>query len=152
MTATQQAETYSLELTHTFSAPRDTVFNAWTEGEQILQWFGSEASKTLEATVDLRVGGEWSMTLRLANGQRITFHGAFREVVVPEKLVYTWSYSTPELGVVRDSVVTVEFRERGEWTELSLRHEALPDQAACDRHEEGWKGCFESLESHMKTT
>ena len=116
MTATQESETYSLELTHTFSAPRDKVFNAWTEGEQILQWFGSKGSKTLEATVDLRVGGEWSMTHRLADGQKIMVHGTFREVVVPEKLVYTWSFSAPEHGEVRDSVVTVEFRERGEFT------------------------------------
>ncbi len=151
MTATQESETCSLELTHTFNAPREEVCNAWTEGEQILQWFGSKGSKTLEATVDLRVGGEWSMTHRLANGQKITIHGTFREVVVPEKLVYTWSYSAPELGEVRDSVVTVEFRQRGEWTDLSLHHESLPDQAACDRHEEGWKGCFESLDSHVQT-
>ena len=34
---------------------------------------------------------------------------------------------------------------------FALRHEALPDQAARDRHEEGWKGCFESLESHVQT-
>ena len=150
MNTAAESDTYSLELTHTFSAPRDEVFAAWTEGDQLMQWFGSEGSKTTNAKVDLRVGGGYRMEMTLADGQKIAVRGAFREVSVPEKLVYTWEVDAHDMGDIRNSLVTVVFEERGEWTDLRLRHEALPDQPACERHEQGWKGCFESLTKHMK--
>jgi len=150
MNTTAESDTHSLELTHTFSAPRDEVFAAWTQAEQLVQWFGSQGSKTTHAEVDLRVGGGYRMEMILAEGQKFAVYGTFREVSAPEKLVYTWEFDTPELGQVRNSLVTVVFEERGEWTDLRLRHEALPDQPTCERHEQGWKGCFESLAGHMK--
>ncbi len=61
MNAAAESDTYSLELTHTFSAPRDEVSAAWTQAEQLVQWFGSQGSKTTHAEVDLRVGGGYRM-------------------------------------------------------------------------------------------
>ncbi|MHC4406373.1 MAG: SRPBCC family protein [Planctomycetota bacterium] len=150
MTAIRQPETYELELTHTFSAPRDEVFQAWTQAEQLIQWFGSHGSKVMDAKVDLRVGGQYHINIRLVEGQKVLVHGTFRQVRVPERLVYTWSVDAPDVGDVRESLVTVEFRERGQRTDLSLRHEALPDEAARERHQQGWKGCFESLAAHVE--
>lgn len=150
MTAAQESAAYNVELTHTFNAPRDEVFAAWTEAEQLVQWFGSHGSEVTGAAVDLRVGGAWHMDITLIEGEKIKVHGTFREIVVPQRLVYTWFVDGPRVGGIKDTLVTVEFRARGDWTDLSLRHEALPDEPARERHAQGWAGCCQSLEEHLK--
>ena len=150
MTATESQSTFSLDLQHTFSAPRDRVFDAWTQPDQLMQWFGSPASKTTKADVDLRAGGAYSLEIESAQYGLIRVFGVFREVNPPEKLVYTWCVD-PSPGVgVRDSLVTVEFKARGEWTDVALRHEAFPDEETRKRHNDGWKGCFESLAGYLQ--
>lgn len=151
MNTTETSGAYTLELTHTFRARREEVFAAWTEAEQLVQWFGSLGSKTTDAKVDLRIGGEYRLAMTLADGRQIVLYGTFREVNAPEKLVYTWEADGPDMGDIRNTLVTVEFQARGEWTDLRLHHEALPNRPACERHEQGWKGCFENLTRYMKS-
>jgi uncharacterized protein YndB with AHSA1/START domain len=74
--------------------------------------------------------------------------GAYTSIEPDSRLVFTWTCL--ELGVA-DSVVTVELREVGGKTELTLSHE-LPDDADILReHEGGWKGCLESLAQYINT-
>ena len=152
MTATESQSTFSLDLQHTFSDPRERVFDAWTQPDQLVQWFGSPGSKTTNAEVDLRVGGAYSLTIETAQFGLVRVFGIFREVSAPEKLVYTWCVD-PSPGVpVRDSLVTVEFSARGEWTDVALRHEALPDEETRRRHNDGWNGCFEGLAGYLQAS
>jgi uncharacterized protein YndB with AHSA1/START domain len=61
--------------------------------------------------------------------------GVYREIVPNRKLVFTWGwYSTPE----RESLVTVTFTPDGDGTLMTLHHEQFFDEAARDRHEQGW--------------
>jgi uncharacterized protein YndB with AHSA1/START domain len=73
----------------------------------------------------------------------------FQEVSPPTKLVYTWSFEPARETPVRDSIVTVQFQARGDWTDLRLRHEALPDEFERGEHERGWAGCVSSLEAFL---
>ena len=100
MTATESQSTFSLDLQHTFSDPRERVFDAWTQPDQLVQWFGSPGSKTTNAEVDLRVGGAYSLTIETAQFGLVRVFGIFREVSAPEKLVYTWCVD-PSPGVRR---------------------------------------------------
>lgn len=147
MTATESASTFSLELEHTFSAPREDVFRAWTEPDQLVQWFGS---KTTHAELDLRPGGAYSLEIDSVQFGPLRVFGVFRDVVTPERLAYTWCVDPSPGATVRDSLVTVEFRERGEWTDITLRHEALPDDETKRQHNEGWQGCFTNLTEFLK--
>ncbi|MGD2110673.1 MAG: SRPBCC domain-containing protein [Phycisphaerae bacterium] len=148
MTA-QQTTDHSVELTHTFNAPRDRVFAAWTESDQIMQWFGPATCQVTKATVDLRVGGEYRFVVNPGDGSKVEIFGEFKEVVPPQKLVYTWSFEPTREDPVTDSLVTVEFNERGDWTDLVLRHEALPSEKEKQEHTKGWNGCIENLDKHL---
>ena len=57
--------------------------------------------------------------------------------------MYTWSWE--DNAAVTDTLVTVEFHERGKATEVILRHTILPGQAERDNHQKGWIGCLEKL-------
>jgi uncharacterized protein YndB with AHSA1/START domain len=66
----------------------------------------------------------------------------YREIDPPAKLVYTWKW---EESAMPDSVVTVEFHDRGKQTEVVLRHDGLVDPDSRARHEHGWNGCLDKL-------
>ncbi len=143
--ATQRAtpET-SFELRRTFSAPRGKVFRAWTDPEELKRWWGPDGYATPSAEVDLRVGGMYRLGMKkLPDGQIFYLTGAYREVRPPERLVYTWRWEAePELG---ETLVTVEFRDLGDATEVVVTHELFLSEKARQDHRKGWSGCLDRL-------
>ena len=146
MTAQETRTEITLNLTRTYSAPRDDVFRAWTEPEALKRWFApSDEFSTPIAEVDLRVGGAYRIGMKPPDQEDMFIVvGTYREVQPPERLVFTWSW---EEGIdVGETLVTVEFRDLGGSTEVVLTHELFPNEQARDKHNEGWSGCLERLE------
>jgi uncharacterized protein YndB with AHSA1/START domain len=133
-------------VTRLLSAPRERVFDAWTRPELMARWLFPGSDWTSTVSCDLRVGGRYDLVMREASGAEHRQFGEYREIVPGSRLVFTWS--CPELSVV-DSVVTVEFVDRGERTELRLVHELPPDPKVRRGHEDGWTGCFANLEKML---
>ena len=75
--------------------------------------------------------------------------GVYRQIKKPEKLVYTWTWEGGPEAV--ETLVTVEFREKGQQTEVLLTHEKLPNAKARQDHTEGWIACFDKLEPLVRT-
>ena len=134
----------TLHLTRTFAAPREKVFRAWTEPEELKKWWGPEGYSTPTAEVDLRAGGTYRLgMMKLPKGDVFYLVGTYREVRPPEKLVYTWRWeSQADLG---ETLVTVEFRDRGNATEVILTHELFPTEKARQDHDKGWNSCLDRL-------
>jgi uncharacterized protein YndB with AHSA1/START domain len=142
--ATQQQRTASLSLRRTFQASRERVFRAWTTPEEIARWKGPGDRTTPVVEVDLRVGGAYRVHMRSPDGGEMRLVGVYREVDPPKKLVYTWSWETnPEMG---ETLVTVEFIERGRATEVVLKHDLFPADEVRDQHAQGWHGSLDKLE------
>ena len=134
----------SLIIRRTINAPRERVFNAWTQPEHLKSWWRANPAWSTEiAEVDLRVGGKYRLGMRdpEKEGPHVCY-GEFREVDPPNKVVYTWSWEPPEMDV-GVTLVTVEFREKGDATELVLTHEKFPTAEAASEHSKGWTGCIE---------
>jgi len=109
----------TLEVRRTFRAPRQRVFDAWTKAEELKRWH-SAGPTTVDATeVDLRVGGKWRVDMRSPEGRTYYVSGSYREIDPPNRLVYTWKWDTD----LDYSVVTVEFHDLGNATEIVLRHD-----------------------------
>ena len=134
----------TLQLTRTFAAPRGKVFRAWTDPEEVKKWFHPPGYETPSAEIDLRVGGKYRLGMRkLPDGEVFYLSGSYREVRRPERLVYTWQWEAePELG---DTLVTVQFHDRGGSTEVVLTHELFPTEKARQEHERGWSGGLDNL-------
>ena len=144
MAKPKPSPTITLSLTRTFAAPREKVFLAWTDPEELKKWFGPVGYSTLIAEVDLRPGGRYRLGIRkLPNGDIFYLVGMYREVRPPEKLVYTWFWeSEAEQG---ETLVTVEFRARGNSTEVIVTHELFLTEKARDDHDKGWNSCLDRL-------
>ncbi len=133
----------TLQLKRTFQAPRERVYRAWTDPEEMKNWAAPSEDYEVAAEVDLRVGGKYRIQMTHRDGAVHTAYGEYREVSAPEKLVYTWSW---EDGFAKDTLVTVEFRDLGSATKLILTHERFPDAESRGKHSEGWSGCLGRLE------
>jgi uncharacterized protein YndB with AHSA1/START domain len=152
--ATIEKAIIKLQLTRVFAAPRDLVFKAWTDANQFKHWFGAAAcggSSLQSANVDARVGGRYRIQVRRADGEYFTTVGTYREVKPPERLVFTWQFEKDgggdEFGEVEppEMLVTLEFKARGQQTELILTHEKFATVESRGRHQEGWTRCLNEL-------
>ena len=150
---TQQAQDVVLRMNRRFEAPRERVFEAWTSPEVLREWWRAGPDwETPEAEVDLRPGGSYRLSMRDTDkGETHTVVGEYREVQPPERLVYTWSWesNTDEMAGSMDSVVTVDFREDGGATEVSLTHSGFSDERIRDMHAHGWEACISNLERYL---
>jgi uncharacterized protein YndB with AHSA1/START domain len=132
----------SLTLKRRLEAAPAQVYAAWTDPKKILKWFGPDAGPVEHAALDVRVGGRYTVIFRTEDGEQHHVSGVYREVVPNEKLVFSWAWrSTPE----RESQVTVLIKPDGAGSLLTLVHEKFYDEAARDRHHEGWSGCLDKL-------
>ena len=148
----QTAENLRLEIKRLIKAPRERVFEAWTNAEQLKKWFGPDEDIVVSQTkVDLRAGGKYRIQMKKTDGEFHTATGTYREVKPPERLVFTWAWekdgSEPDFGEVEptEMLVTLEFLPRGQQTELVFMQENFASVESRDRHEHGWGGCFDKL-------
>lgn len=104
-----------LTITREFDAPRELVFEAFTRPEHVVRWFGPRRLTNRVDKLDLRPGGEWRYVSRDLDGTEYGFRGHFKEIVPPERLVWTFEFegvpgqvSVEELTLVeRDGKTTV---------------------------------------------
>jgi uncharacterized protein YndB with AHSA1/START domain len=75
-------------LSRVFAAPRELVFTAWTDRDQISKWFGPKGFTTTTHEMDVRVGGMWRFELRAPDGTRFDNRVVYLEVTPPERLVF----------------------------------------------------------------
>ena len=146
----------SLTISRTVAASRERVFSAWTDPVHLRQWWAAaEGFTTPIAEVDLRVGGAYRLGMQ-APGEPDPYlvGGTYLEVEPPERLVYTWAWkkkpSDDPDWMPPVTLVTVEFHDRGESTEIVLTHEEFSDEHMRNEHSQGWNGCLDSLTRYLR--
>lgn len=90
-----------IEITHTFDAPRELVFKAFTESEHLQNWWGPKGWKFHVAKADFRSGGVFHYSQKPADGDVMWVKFVYDEIIAPEKLVYTSYFSDEDGNVVR---------------------------------------------------
>ena len=148
----EPAEDRVLVLTRLFAAPRHLVFQAWTEPRHLVRWWGPHGFTLPVCQQDFRVGGAYRFCMRAPDGSDHWVWGEYREIVAPERLVFTWERED-EAGLRRqlNNLVTVTLAAQGGKTLLTLHH--APFQTAADRddHAGGWTQTLERLISYAGT-
>jgi len=105
-------------MTRKFEAPREVVWETLTDPELIPKWWGFARDATEVKKMDVRPGGKWQYITRTSGGEVVDFHGEYREVKRPERLVYTFLFGDMEPG---DGFVEITLVEQGGVTELRDR-------------------------------
>jgi uncharacterized protein YndB with AHSA1/START domain len=151
------AEKGGVVITRSFDAPRERVWKAWTDPEQLRRWWGPNGFTTPVCTIDLRVGGVFLYCMRSPEGKDYWATGVYREIVPVTRLVYTDSFADAKGRVVPatyygmsseiplEMLVTVTFEKQDGRTKMTLRHDGLPAGADREGAQVGWSEMFDKL-------
>ena len=155
-------------ISRTFDAPRDMVWAAWTETDQLMKWFGPKGSTMTHAKNDLRPGGTFHYAMQFA-GSEIWGKWVYREIVPPERLVLVSSFSDADGNVTThpmsptwplETLSTTTLTEEGgkttvtiEWRPLNATEEQRKTfSEGKSSMNQGWSGTFEQLENYLART
>ena len=139
-------------MTRKFEAPREVVWETLTDPDLIPKWWGFARDATEVKKMDVRKGGQWQFITRTSGGEVVDFHGEYREVKRPEKLVYTFLFGDMEPGegfveitLVEHDGVT-ELRDRGYFNSKEER-----DAVIATGMEAGARETYERLSELLAT-
>lgn len=141
-----------IQMTKVLNAPRQRVWEAWTQPEHIQHWWGPKGSTLPICEVDLRPGGAWRFVEHSADGNEYPFQGEYLEVSPPERLVHTFVLDVEPFNA-QGCVVTVTFEDLGDQTRVTetLRFESKADRDAAIESgmESGASQSYERLEAYL---
>jgi uncharacterized protein YndB with AHSA1/START domain len=135
-------------ITRVFDAPRRLVFAAWSSAEHLKQWWGPNGFTVPACDVEFRAGGKFDLCMRGRDGVDYWMRGAFREVVAPERIVFT---SIIDEQAKQEIVTTVTFAEAAGKTTLTVRQTVPVNPAMARGQRQGWTESLERLAAHVAT-
>ncbi len=113
------------------------------------QWYGPEGFSVVFIEMDVRPGGAWRMCMRSPEGVDYWCRGLFREIVVQERLVFTYVSDDP-LGIPgHETLVTITFADRGAKSLMTFRQAEFESVAARNSHEGGWSSCMQRFAAYL---
>jgi uncharacterized protein YndB with AHSA1/START domain len=132
-----------VRITRIFEAPRERVFRAWTDPDEVAAWYGPESFDTPRERIhiDLRVGGRYELTMVQRGGSEFAIGYEIVELVEPELLVLR-SDPMPEVGVHESTMTRVELHDLGGRTRMTLTDGPYTESAHA---EAGWRGALDKL-------
>jgi uncharacterized protein YndB with AHSA1/START domain len=135
----------SVTIKRNYSWPPNKLFDAWTQPESMSKWMSPGVPARTDASVELKVGGNYRLVIRQDSGEVFVAFGEYREIEPPAKLAFTWSW---EGGIIEpaETLVTVHFVPTPTGTELTLIHERLSSEQSAASHTQGWTGCLDGLQ------
>lgn len=139
-------------MTRVFDAPRDLVFEAHTSCEHMSQWWGPKAYEIASCELDFHEGGAWRIVHRGSEGDEYGFRGEFREIVRPERIVWTFEFEGMPGHI---SVQTATFEEKDGKTRLT----AVAEYASVEERDatlesgmaEGASETYDRLEEYVES-
>jgi uncharacterized protein YndB with AHSA1/START domain len=139
-----------IAITRIFDAPRERVWKEWTEPAPFADWFGGgEAEVPLASiTMDVRPGGSWRATM-FAGHERfeIQWKGSYREVVEPERLVFTIS---DQPGDDAFELIIVVLRDLGDGrTEMRFQQLGRMSAEQYKAAGSGWSTFFDRMDERL---
>lgn len=138
-----------LVITRDFAAPRRLVFKVWTEPEHLMRWLGPKGFTTTVLNNELRPGGAYRRHMRSPEGADHWLQGVYREIVEPERLVFTWAWEDEHGRPGHETLVTVTFEDLDGKTRLTLRQAIFESLTARDAHQSGWSSTMERLAEYL---
>lgn len=144
-------------VTRVFNAPREDVFDAWKYQDNLKRWWGPKTFTSPYASINFRVGGRYLYAMRSSDGHDFWNTGTYQEIVEPELILTTDSFSDEVGNVVPAtyyglspdyalaSTMRVSFEDLGVKTRITLRYSGAPIGKDRENMIIGWNQSFDKL-------
>ena len=149
-------------ITREFDAPRELVFQAWTDPAHLTRWYAPSGCSIEFRKIDVRPGGTFHSCIRTPDGHHCWCIGTYREVVAPERIVQTMVISDENGNSVeptdagmdpawpRETILTVTFVEQEGRTKLTLRQTVGEELAKRTGAYPSWLNMLDRLAEELK--
>jgi len=153
---------HELVMTRIFDAPRERLWQAWSEPEKLKKWWGPKVFSAPSSTIDFRVGGKYLHCMRAADGKEYWSTGTYKEIKSLQRIVATDSFADQHGHVVPASYygmdnfptelqLSLEFNSTPDGkTHMTLRHRGLPNNDMIKQCKTGWSESFDKLAACLK--
>ena len=129
-----------------FDAPRRLVFATWTHPEHLGRWWGPKGFTLPTCEMDFRPGGAYRFVMRGPDGNDYPFKGMYREIVEPERIVFTAILDEmPD----QELVTMVTFDEHGGKTTVTVRQTVPKSEFHARGQRQGWTESLERLADYL---
>lgn len=132
-TDTNEADKYkTLTIKHSFDATRETVWEAWTNPEQLALWWSPDGFTVAVCELDAQPNGKLRVDMKGPDGTIYPSEGIYKEVIKPERLSFTNAPLDNNGNKLFEVFQTLTFIENGNKTDIELTAEVLfatPDAA-----------------------
>jgi len=132
-----------------FTVPPNQVFEAWTNPDSVMQWFGLAPNSLHSARIDLIKGGEWQFLKSKDDVKSVGFEGKYLDIQPDKRLVFSWSMVTVFADGAREATppsrVDIQFSASGNGTDVRLVHSTIDSEALSLGFGRGWNIAFRSL-------
>ena len=162
-----QGESKAFVISREFDAPRDVVWQAFTDPTKMKQWWGPKGATITASKMDLRPGGTYHYGMRMPDGAEMWGRFVYREITPRERLHFVSSFSDADGGLTRhpmapgwpmEMLTTFTFKDEGPrrttFTVTSAALDASPDEKAMfdashDSLRQGWGGTMDQLATYL---
>jgi uncharacterized protein YndB with AHSA1/START domain len=135
-----------LTISRTFAAPRSLVFRAWIEPQHLARWWGPRGYTLPSCEMNAHPGGSYRFLMRSGEGREVWWHGVCREIVEPERLVWTCAIHDAEGNLVSaETVLTITLEEENGATRLTLHQAVFGTLDNRNAHNRGWADALDRL-------
>ena len=151
MTQTDDLDKRTLTIMRTFGAPRQLVWDAWTQVEHIAQWWGPPGMDVKINKHEFREGGDWEYAMTMPDGREFLSLGTYARIEPPDLLETTANFIPMTKGVI----MIAKFTDAGERTEFEFQV-IHPTVEYCQQQEamgfyNGWGSAFHRLDELLGT-
>lgn len=144
-----KAATFQLEMTRFIRAPRERVFDAFTDQAALAVWHCPRGMSVLEASADPRVGGRYRVVMGGRDGSRHIAVGEYQQLDRADFLAYTWAWESGSMPPDLKTLIEVTLTDQDGGTHLHMRHSGFPDMQTRNGHLAGWQSVFNRLSDYL---
>lgn len=138
-----------LTLTRILNAPRELVFRVWTQPEHVARWLGPKDFTAIACQMNAQPGGIYRACIRSPQGKEHWMQGIYREVIEPERLVFTFAWEDESGKPGHETLVTVTLAEHDGKTHMTFHQAIFESFESRDSHNTGWSECFDRLADYI---
>jgi uncharacterized protein YndB with AHSA1/START domain len=138
------ANEYQVVLTKVFPVDRPILFSAFTQPQKMEKWFFLEKNWETEIRNTVETGGRYTIKMRNEDGMESNHSGIYKEIDPPKRLVFTW-----DTNKSIKTLVSIDFKELSDGTEITLTHEKLPNESFFYLHLWSWQRFFDNLRHYF---
>ena len=148
----------TVTITRVLKAPRDLVWQAWTDTQHLKEWWGPEQFTNPVVQGEVKVGGEMHITMHGPKGSPwdvdMPMVKRYREIVPGKKLVFENEPLGPGGQRLMEALTTVTFADHPEGTlmEMTTSAKALAPEAVAmlGGMDQGWASSFNKLARYLE--